>query len=157
MKQLKRNLDNDSDLSHIVNTLRSVLNNKTCDVEVVIQERKETRRDIQNKLYWHWVAECMVQNQLHGMEEEEFVKYNKYNIGLRVLCKREGFREKIEYMNALTYEQRISLMEYFDVTKIMTVKEMALYLTDFKLQWNKVGVMLTDKDDLQFKALGRNI
>ena len=155
MKQITRNLENDADLSFCVNTLRSVLNNKDCKVEMIIRERKETRSIIQNKLMWHWYDELMAQDQIHGMELQELINYNKWTFGIKILMKNNPeFAEKMKQFAVLEYENKVALMEFIPVTSIMKVGEMAEYLTAFKLHWSKQGVVLTDREDMINKAIG---
>ncbi len=154
MKQITRKLDNERDLSFCVNTLRSVLNNKTCPVEMILRERKETRRLIQNRLMWHWYEELQNQDSIHGMELQELINYNKFTFGLKILIKANPeFAEKIKQFSTLEYENKVALMEFMPITSLMKVGEMAEYLTAFKLHWNKQGVVLTDKEDMINKAL----
>lgn len=154
MKSITNKLDNRNDLSRITNALRSVLNNKDCPVEVVIRERKEGRRLAQNSIQWHWYAELQEQDGIHGMELQELINYNKFNLGLNILMKNNPeFSKKMKQFSGLEYENKVALMEFIDITSIMKVKEMAEYLTAFKLHWEKQGVVLTDKNDLMNKAL----
>ena len=154
MKRITNNLDNQNDLSRITNALRSVLNNKDFNVEVVIQERKDGRRQIQNRLMWHWYDELGKQDGLHGMTLQELINYNKLTIGVKILQKSNPeFSEKLKQFTVLSYEQKLGLMEFMPITSIMKVCEMAEYLTDFKLHWNQQGAVLTDINDMMNKAL----
>lgn len=157
MKRITNNLDNTSDLSRITNAIRSVLANKECNVEVIIQERKESRRLIQNALYWHWIAELMQQSGIHGMDKQELINFCKWTFGIKIVMKSNpDLVEKMKKFAVLDYESKVSLMEFIPVTSIMKVSEMALYLTEFKLYWSKQGVHLTDKEDMINKAIGQD-
>ena len=114
------------------------------------------RREIQNRLAFHWYRELEGQGDMTALEYRAKCK-------LHFAC--PILREQSESFNAqfasviepLTYEQRIACMsEPFDlpVTRLLTVKNMARYLNEVLMFSSERGYKLTTSDDLYRQAMG---
>lgn len=167
MKRITNNLDNQNDLSRITNALRSVLNvnvkDKNQKIVVVIKNKEtatEVRMDIQNKLQFHWLKE--IDKQKKGIKDYpinsagQLRAFCKYKFGVAILNEDDDFRKAWSLsMGHLNYKTKLKIIEDLEIpiTRLMTVNQMARYLSDFKQFWNQLGVELTDKKDMMNKAL----
>lgn len=153
MKAIKNNLDNTSDLARITNALRSILANKECDVEVIIQERDESRRGLQNNLWYHWIGEFKAYKK---WTEKHVRGYLKYNYALPVMRRNPKYNLTVQMFDGVAdnmgSNKDLHLAVVTPMTSLLTVKEMHEVLSETQTQSSIVdGVYLTDSFDLMHK------
>lgn len=113
----------------------------------------EKRRDAQNKLNWRWVT--AIAEQMYDSKEDIHTD-NKLQLGAPILERdNDSFSEAWGMIAAnLNHVEQLNAIRFIDVTKIMTVKQMAEYLSDMELHYERNGIMLPKKDDEYFAAMG---
>lgn len=118
---------------------------------VTIKEEAETRRLKQNRLGFCWYNE-LGKLTGHGKDYERYRL--KLTIGIPIV--REDPEFNAFYLNAidgLPYDQKLAAMEYVPVTRFMSVKQFAQYLTEIDRESAKNGYPLSQPDDLYWAAL----
>lgn len=117
---------------------------------VTFKAGEETRRDRQNRMAFEIYKQ--VAQTLDGHDAGDVRAISKLHIGVPIMREDDAFREKYD-MHVLprTYETKLAFMlEPFDfpVTRIMSVKQMARYITETLAYWDKNGasVMLPEFD-----------
>lgn len=123
-------------------------------VDIQIRRHISKRGDAQNRLQHHWMRELEVQGSKRA---EEYRAYCKLHIGIPILREDDDFRAKYDAtIRKMDYESKLMLMlEPFNlpVTSIMTVEDMARYLSGVEQHFTQQGYRLTTGDDLYFEAI----
>lgn len=169
MKSITNKLESIQSIADINQAMQYALNahvkGKKQKIEVVIKNQEtatEARRDIQNKLQFHWLKE--IDQQKQKIEKYpinsagELRAFCKLKFGVAIMIEDDDFRKSwLLSMGHLNYRTKLKIIEDLEIpiTRLMTINQMARYLTDLKQFWNQLGVELTDKEDIEQTALGR--
>lgn len=124
-------------------------------------EKKETRRDAQNKLMWHWNREIKEQYKIsskraHGESKLDVLLPLMFQWGAddpAMMARAEFIQAVMDHIP----DRRVKVGVAFDMvrSKDLTVSQFAEYLTEKERHWAQQGVRLTTSDDLYFQAMGR--
>lgn len=123
-------------------------------VSVTIAEWEPSRSDAQNRLSHMWYAE---RAEHFGVTPEHDHRYCKLEYGCPILIAADKefasvYRQAIE---PIDYESRLLAMKYLPVTRIMSVKKMAEYLTTVERESLMQGIPLTHPAMIYAEAMGR--
>ena len=112
---------------------------------IVINLTFGKRSMIQNGLQFHWYKELEEQGD---MTAHEYRRYCKYEFGMSIRAESdEFFAESMrDLVRKYTYEDRLKIMEYIDVTSTFDRKQMSRYLTEIKHHFS--DKRLTNSDDI---------
>lgn len=133
-------------------------------IEIVVRNMKtpsEKREVIQNALMWHWNGEEANFNNIRdshlGKEytPKDIHRINKLDYGIPILCRDPSFMAMWLQFKYHTRPAKIAMLKYIPVTSIMTLEQMAEYLTTIKTDKENNGCVLTDSHDMEQEALGR--
>lgn len=108
------------------------------------------RADQQNRLAQRWNAD--ISRQIEDQTFEDIRTFNKLHFGVPILrAENEAFR--IEYdrvFKGMSYEEKVNSIQVFDlpVTRLLTTKQMSLYMDEVLKYWTEKGFVLTSPDDL---------
>jgi len=121
---------------------------------LTFKEGKEKRKDVQNRLLYHWIGEINEQTK----EGVDYIRgYFKWTYGCPILAAEdEEFNALYDaLMDGYTYEEAIKLMgtNIVQVSSKMSVKQMSEYLTHIRDYGNERGLRLTTNEDQAFEAL----
>lgn len=108
---------------------------------ITVKEGDEPRRDRQNRFAFE--AYKQVAKILGDRDAEEVRAETKLRVGVPIMRVDDDFREKYDtHVKGLPYETKLALMvEPFDfpVTRMMSVKQMADYITRMLAYWDAQG------------------
>ncbi|WP_299830730.1 hypothetical protein [uncultured Roseobacter sp.] len=116
---------------------------------VTVKDGK-VRSTRQNKMQRKWCTE--VAEQREDMTAEEVRGFSKAMFGVPILCRDDPiFAEKyLTTIKPLSYETKLSIMQEpfdFGVTRLMTTKQKAEYLTAMHAYWVSKGIVLTEPEE----------
>lgn len=113
---------------------------------VVVRDGKH-RTNAQNSLQHKWYQEAA--EQLGEYDAGEYKNRCKLRFGVPILRgTSEDFNEMWERsVDALTHEAKVEMMEYLQVTSLMTTKEKKQYLDAVQRFFLERGVLLTDPEE----------
>ena len=118
---------------------------------ITLKPGEEKRRDRQNRFAWE--AYKQIAAILGDRSADDVRAESKLHCGVPILrAEDEAFREKYDqHVRGLPYETKLAIMvEPFDfpVTRLMSVKQMANYITAMLSHWDAQGAsgMLPDYD-----------
>lgn len=121
---------------------------------ITIEPGEEKRRDKQNNLSFQWYKD--ISRQWEGNSISYVRALNKARFGVTILIdENPAMRESLsKALGHLTYEEKIEAFEALEIpiTSLMTVKQMARYLTDMQQYWCRHGFRLTDPEDLKYRG-----
>jgi hypothetical protein len=103
----------------------------------------------QNALQWQWAGESS--RQRPGMTAREVQAEWKLVFGVPILCaENDGFAAAWANIDRkLSYEEKLELMNYFSVTRLMTSKQLSSFLDEVYRYNVERGIELTRPDDLE--------
>ena len=109
---------------------------------ITVKEGEETRRDRQNRFAFE--AYKQIAKILGDRPADDVRAETKLHIGVPILRGEDDyFRAKYDdHMRGLPYETKLAMMVEpfeFPVTRLMTVKQMAEYITQMLAYWDKQG------------------
>jgi hypothetical protein len=117
----------------------------------------EKRSISANALSHVWYSEIAKQK---GDETPEDVKRHcKAHYGIPILIRgSKEFAEKYSRIIKanLTTEQRIEIMEWFPVTRLMNKEQMKEYLDTMQIEYGKQGIILQSKCDIDYDCREAN-
>ena len=118
---------------------------------LTIKMGEETRRDRQNRFAFE--AYKQIAKILGDRDANDVRSETKLHIGVKIMREDDDFRQLYDSMiRPLAYEHKRAMMvEPFDfaVTRSMTVKQMAQYITQMLAYWDKQGASaMLDRFDL---------
>lgn len=121
---------------------------------ITIEPGEEKRRDKQNNLSFQWYKDISRQWEGHSIG---YVRAkNKAQFGVPILSEdKPAMRESLSRaLGHLTYEQKLEVIDALDipVTRLMSVKQMARYLTEMQRYWRGHGYRLTDPEELKYRG-----
>ena len=116
----------------------------------VVRMKEVTSSDIrsldQNRLAWAWYRETEeFQHEDAGWGH----RYCKLRIGIPILRRdSEKFRDVYDRcIKPLPYPDKLEIMDMYDVTRVMTVKQMTEYLEGIQRHWSQQGLVLEALED----------
>ena len=117
--------------------------------------KSEKRREVLNRLSWRWYTAIGEQT---FQSKEEVHDEAKLTLGVPILCRDEPDFATMWARLAErfpTYDEQLKIIEYIDVTRIMSDTQMREYLTDMEHHYERgAGIQLPRKDDEYREALG---
>ena len=119
--------------------------------EAVAKVYKKNRSASQNALYAVWLRDIGKQTE-QGEEYERLT--SKLNIGLPIMMQHKDFAEAWMPYKSQSYENQLKAMAIVDVTKLMNIEEMSVFLTEFENQMIENGFHLS-KPGMYQEALNR--
>jgi len=109
---------------------------------VTITIREGTiRTNPQNDLLWKWNEE--IARHLGDCTAADVHRENKLRIGCAIRMRDPKFRQFVQSLSGLTYEQKLDAMDIIPVTSAFTVAEMREYMDTVSQKWAQRGVTLT--------------
>lgn len=98
----------------------------------------------QNALQFHWYKEMEDQGD---MKSSEYRNYCKYHFGMAIRAEEDEFFANTmrDLMRRHTYEDRIKMMSFIDVTSTFSSKQMTRYLDEVESHFNEKGFILTSR------------
>lgn len=148
MATINRRVENDFERKQLVR----LIENRSAPFTITLTDGK-ARSTPQNRLQMQWIKE--IAEQLGGIEPEDIRAQCKLTFGVPILrADNEAFREAYDrVVKPMRYETKISLMrEPFDfaVTRLMTSKQLTVYLDAIQRHFSAQGVILTNPDDMKY-------
>lgn len=124
---MKLTINSDRSLVHAYNTLAEMFEEKKY-LEINIIEQGKSRTLKLNNVSHRWYSE--VEQKEKEYTAGQIKRFCKYYFGLPILRGAdEYYNEKcVTFIDPLPYEQRIEIMELWPVTRLMTNKQMLLFL-----------------------------
>lgn len=121
------------------------------DLSQQLAHRIEYKRtDDQNSLYWKWAGE-VAKNQ--GETKEDTHREAKLSIGCPILCRDSEdfltmYRQIIAPLPRGPSDDekemtRLKMMDWVDVSSVMTTRQMVEFMDEFEKKWRMRGVRLT--------------
>jgi len=143
IKAFTRQLKTKQDANQMILWLE---NNTTFPLCVSVKEGVEKRKTQQNRLAFQWMNDAEEQGD---QTAAEYRAYCKLHFGVPILrYEDEYFRQQYDrVLKPLDYETKLGLMlEPFDfsVTRLMSVKQFAKYLTAIQVHFTGLGMQLTE-------------
>lgn len=107
----------------------------------------QKRSIISNGLQFHWYGEL---EQQGDQTTNEYRRYCKYHFGLALRAANDDFfAEKMgDILRRYSYEERLEMMDFIDVTSTFNRSTMTKYLHQIKLHYTPLGFVLTSSEDL---------
>lgn len=138
-KPQTRTLKSDYDKKLAVNYIMSLPG----PITVNIKPGEESRSLKQNRLAFQWFKDAAAQGD---QTAEQYRAECKLRLGVPLLRRDDDdFRAKYDSaLKALAYEQKLTCMEFFPVTSLMTTKQMTEFLTAVLNHFLNLGYQLTD-------------
>ena len=139
MKTITRTLRSDHDKQHICRYITGLDGVLT----VTVKPGEEARSQKQNRLAFQWFKDAAGQGD---QTPEQYRAECKLRMGVPILRRdSDEFREKYDStLKALTYEQKITCMEFFPVTSLMKTSQMTEFLEAVSHHFLNQGFTLTD-------------
>lgn len=113
----------------------------------------DNRSGQQNRLAQRWFAD--IARQLGDQSHEDVRAECKMRFGVPILrAENEAFRQSYDAtMKHLPYEQKLKAIKDFDlpVTRLMTVKQMSLFMDAVQQEWLPRGIRLTDPAAMKYE------
>lgn len=137
-----RILDTEADLE----AFTTLLGNLKLPITVEWTQGRDRTLD-QNKLQWLWANEAA--QQRGDVTADEVQREWKLRHGVPILREDSpAFRDVYDRLikSDHSYEEKIELMEFIDVTSAMKVRQMVRFLDAVAQECNRHGIKLTDPD-----------
>jgi len=118
-----------------------------------IKPFEKNRTDAQNRLSFKWYTEW---GKSTGYGTEHHRNYCKLHFGVPILRRdRPEFADTYDrIIKPLSYEKKLDVMEFIDITSIMGVRQMTEYLNEIEQAAAIEGIKLTHPEDLYDEAMG---
>ena len=137
-----RIIENEADLAELVTLFANLKRPFTVEY---VQGRDRTKD--QNALQWLWATEAAT--QLGDVTADEVQRRWKLEIGVPILREDSPeFRATYDRLikDNLSYEAKVELMRFIDVTSDMKVRQMVRFLDAVHAECSRMGIKLTDPD-----------
>lgn len=107
----------------------------------------QKRSVISNALQFHWYSEL---EQQGDQTSTEYRRYCKYHFGMALRAANDEFFTETmrEILKKYTYEDRLKIMDFVEVTSTFDRPTMTSYLKEIKNHYTPQGFILTNSDDL---------
>ena len=125
-------LSNDWQRENFVNELNKLELSKDKPLFVKVSDKKISRSKAINNLSHRWYADVSKQGGEYTPGEVKALA--KYKWGVPIMRQHDKFNEhwlRLEKV-CLTYEEKMTAMDFLPVTSLMTNAEMSQYMSDFK-------------------------
>lgn len=139
-----------SELSQFISGLQDMELNKP--LSITVKEYSPDRRSCQNRLAFLWFSELGKQTG-HGNEYER--QRLKLCFAVQILRRDSEEFESfcLSVLDPLAYSDKLSAMEFIQVSSLFNVKQFAEFLTDIDSESSENGYILPKPEDLYFHAL----
>ena len=127
---------------------------KELEWSICLKPLEKSRSAAQNRL--SHVIYAYIEKHSNDTLKHDIKSYCKYKFGLPIIIEEElELTEQFKtVLSKLTYEERITAMELIPLTSLLSVKQMAVYLTNVYTYFDSMGYQLPKPDDLYYSALG---
>lgn len=126
------------------------------DHYMIVRPLEEKRRDIQNKLMWHWNNEV---SQFYKSSAKHIHGMTKLEVLFPLMHSWERHVNRVDFLSeifsrVLDYRHKIGVAYDMIRTRDLTVKELTQYLNEFRMYWSDQGAVLTTSEDYYYEAMG---
>ncbi len=99
------------------------------------------KTDPQNDTLWMWNSQ--IAKWRGDVTKDDVHRENKLLIGCAILMDDPEFRNFVQQLSGMSYEEKLGAMDFIDVTSIMSKEEMSLFMDRVFQKWTERGVSLT--------------